>query len=63
MEDYHRLLDDDIVEHIEWIEGELISMKEEPTNYGKQETEWETQLGDVASDAKDAIDLAGRRSG
>ncbi|KAK2384014.1 disease resistance protein RPM1 [Trifolium repens] len=60
MEKYHRLLGDDIVEHIEWIEGELRSMQEEPTNYGKQEAEWERQLGDVASDAKDAIDLAGR---
>ncbi|GAU16933.1 hypothetical protein TSUD_36910 [Trifolium subterraneum] len=58
MDEYHRLLDDDIVEHIEWIERELRSM---PTTYGKQEAEWERQLGDVASDAM--IDLAGRRSG
>jgi hypothetical protein len=59
MEKYHRLLGDDIVEHIEWIEGELRSMQEEPTNYGKQEPEWERQLGHVASDANDAmIDLA-----
>jgi hypothetical protein len=59
MKEYHRLLDDDVIEHIEWFKGELRYIQEEPTNYGKQEPEWERQLGHVASDANDAmIDLA-----